>query len=444
MNFVKVCNYIMIQTVFNLLPVRFALSIALFLLGHFYFAIGNIYRGIICFCWIYRVSEISFLKRMVFPKIQKLCVQSAKEDVNPIRESYLQNRHSQKAISRFSDGNKLNEIISEFCIVLKSPTEKECGILLLKYEVFFDFFNAYFDLKEIHKKYSFVLEMSWAGACNVSYFMYLNPHNSLFVEAAERDDAQFFETLKTNVFPIDRGPGDWVDTKTFTELPSTIKDIDILMVGHWGKVKNHAILFNALKKLKTKCKVVLVGQPSGNRTLEDVKKEFQTIVRPNLTNIEIEFIEKIPFQEVKKLYHRAKCSLLLTFKEGQNKAVMESMFCGTPVILLENHIGGAQNYINEQTGVFANESNLHEKIEFMMAHYQEFNPREFVFKHTGSQVSTKILNERISSVFLNQGKPWSSNIVEKQNCPFLAYSNLNDKEKFRKDFEFLLSKKRNI
>ena len=63
------------------------------------------------------------------------------------------------------------------------------------------------------------------------------------------------------------------DLEIFTDGKNLDKKYDIVMVGNWGKAKRHYLLFQAVKKMKIKPRIALIGYPLKNRSIQDVMYE---------------------------------------------------------------------------------------------------------------------------------------------------------------------------
>ena len=150
------------------------------------------------------------------------------------------------------------------------------------------------------------------------------------------------------------------------------------------------------------------------------------MARYDLRHVRIEIKKGLQAHEVANCLERSKVFLLLSEKEGSNRAIVEALFCDVPAILYENFVGGAKNKINAQTGVLSSFEELHKKIDYMLDHYENFTPRTWALAHTGSRNATRVLNNVLKDIAKRRGEQWTIDIVEKVNNPNFSYKRNND------------------
>lgn len=133
--------------------------------------------------------------------------------------------------------------------------------------------------------------------------------------------------------------GHGIDTELFRpgDNVEAGEGIKILFVGRISPIKNLDTLIegiNILVNLKNikDIKVKIIGSP-----LEDYEKEYfeklkQLIAEKKLTNC-IEFLGGKPHREMVKFYQESNLLLNLSPTGGMDKAVLEAMACGIPVLV---------------------------------------------------------------------------------------------------------------
>ena len=324
-------------------------------------------------------------------------------------------------------------------IILKSCSHEEKGVLLIKYSYYFPLFAKLFHWEAIADKYHIVLEPSWAGYCEKNILMYTALPGKVYVMTYEDRDAHFINTINTNLKTVDVGPSWWVDHRQFKPSATKNRDIDILMIAAWADFKRHYQFFRAISELKKEgCeyKVVLAGYP-GDKCMDDIKsmaKHFGVFEQTT-------FYEWIPPEHVSELMQRAKVNVLWSRFEGNNRSIIEGMFCGTPCILREGHnYGQHYDYINPKTGILSSESALPKNLKYMVENYQRFSPRDYVLNHRSCEVATKKLNDEIKANVISDGGVWNEGIVKKVNeLHGMRYFNPEERQKFQGDYNFLAS-----
>jgi hypothetical protein len=128
---------------------------------------------------------------------------------------------------------------------------------------------------------------------------------------------------------------------------------------------------------------------------------------------------------------QSRISILLSLKEGSNRAITESMFCNVPVIILDEHVGGIRKNIVPQTGEIAPQKELHRVINSMLDNLTQYSPRHWALNNISCFESTKKLNSFIKEHMLKDNYYWSHDIVVHSNSPESKYVDKDNYEKFR-------------
>jgi glycosyltransferase involved in cell wall biosynthesis len=322
-------------------------------------------------------------------------------------------------------------------IVVKSKNRNEKGIIIIKYSYYFSLFIKLFDVEKIAENYHIVLEPSWAGFSDPNILIYTLLKTPVYVMTYEERDRLFLERINTNLIPVGIGPSWWVDQSIFNNDLYVKKDIDIVIIASWAKFKRHYYLFKTFAKLKRsghKLKIAMAGYP-GDYKLNDIK-ELAEIFE---LNDQIQYFEWLPPVEVSELLQRSKINILWSRFEGNNRSIIEGMFCNTPCIIREGHnFGDKYPYINKQTGMEANENNLAETILSMLSNYDEFSPRDYVTKKHNNIIATKILKDTIEKTEYVNKKPFSGKTSLKvNNLHGMEYAKKDDISNYKEDYAFL-------
>ena len=400
------------------------------LLGLFFLARGLVrfpfapYQGITDFCWVYRVSGVGWLQRAAYDLIT-CYVFDGRQSSGRLMQAFLRSSVARRAANRIVEREAPYDSMFRDIMVLKAPANGEKGVIVLEYTVRFDLFVALFDYERIIKDYYIVLEPCWAGYCDPSILMFAGGQTDIIVQAPEVRDFEFLERLNCNLKPIMLGSSDWIDSDLFSAPPpGSPRPYDLVMVANWAKHKNHRKLFAALERVTHRpISVLLIGIDWGGRTGEDILAEFREF---NLSHVALEMKTGIPAREVARLLGESKVFLLLSEKEGSNRAIVEALFADTPAILYEHFVGGAKGKINPRTGLLSSFENLGATIDRALDHRAQFTPRAWALAETGSANATARLDTLLSKIAASRGEPWTAGIVEKVNNPNFNYKRPGD------------------
>lgn len=324
-------------------------------------------------------------------------------------------------------------------ILLKAHDETtgERGVLMLMYSEAVLALVAMYDLGALASRYMFVLEPSSWGYQDVRFLFYLGSDLDVVIQSPRRADFEFIENLQSNLVPIAVGAGEWVDPEVFR--PRTAGQeakYDVVMVSAWDPLKRHEVFFRAAARRKREGKgalrFALIGYEMG-WTREPIEK----LLRQYDLASDCDIYEMIPHAEVARIVADARVSLLLSQREGANRAIYESMFCGTPIIVYRHQCGVNLDHVNAHTGLLANDDELGDAIGYVLDHRAEFDPRRWALKNAGYGNATKTINARLCSLAQQRGLPWTTDIVAKKSAPELRYAQPGAYQRFADEYERL-------
>jgi len=313
------------------------------------------------------------------------------------------------------------------------------GVIVVCYSYVFPLFAKLFDLRRIAKDYLIVLEPSWSGYCNWDVLCYSCLETPVFIQANEPRDYEFIEGLRPNFWPVPIAANSWIDHRVFRPLEGCKKDVDLIMVAGWADFKRHHRLFKALGSLRDRgrcLKTVLIGYPmtqSRDRILEAAAYYG--------VHDQLEIYESLSPTEVNQHLNRAKVNIIWSRKEGVNRAIVEGMFANVPCLIRDGfNYGYRYPHINPQTGSYASDTELPDKLLFMLDHYRDFSPRAWVEQHMTCQQAADTLGRTIENSMTTVGEPWSGRLAVKVNgLHGMQYWEPRDHETFARDYAHLAS-----
>jgi glycosyltransferase involved in cell wall biosynthesis len=149
--------------------------------------------------------------------------------------------------------------------------------------------------------------------------------------------------------------------------------------------------------------------------------------------------ERLPLDGVGALLARSKVHVLWSRKEGSNRAIVEALFAGVPIIVRDGlSYGYHYPYVNESTGCFATEATLGDAILRVLERPEQYHPRDWAMANMSCQEATRILENCVRDVALAAGEKWSRGLVTKTvHLDSQRYWDPNDVQRFRADYEYL-------
>lgn len=304
-------------------------------------------------------------------------------------------------------------------LILSNPVNGQKGVIILKFTDYFKYFVELFDVEKIAEDYVLIVEPSSVGLFDFDLLCLMHENLNVIVEAGEEPiDIGFINDLNINMFPVEVAANCWVDERDIYPIREIKKKYDIIMVSLFAYVKRHYHLFESLGKCNRKLKVALVGTP-WPRSLDDMKMEaaYYGVID------QVSLFSSIPHEKVNKLLNESKLFLLLSKKEGYNKASIESMFANTPAFYLDGYnYGNHYSYVNSKTGGFIHPKRLPEFLnEYDFDSENQFNPYEWVHKNMTPETSTEKIINVIGKIEKTKNISVNKDLAVKVNSPELEY-----------------------
>jgi len=324
-------------------------------------------------------------------------------------------------------------------LVLKAWSPGERGVLVIDYSYIFPILAALFDVEAIARRYHLVLEPSWRGLCTADILSYSRYNFPVFVESVEPRDIAFIEGLGANFRTVPIAANWWVDHRLVAPEADVERDIDVIMVAAWSGIKRHWRFFQVLADLRARghhLSVALVGYKTDRN-----RSHIEDDARALGVHDQIAFHEGLTLQQVGRLLARAKIHVLWSRKEGANRAIVEALFADVPIVVRSGlSYGHEYPYVNPETGRFADESTLANTLLDMLAHRDQYHPRDWALANMSCQRATRILEEFIRREAIVAGESWTRGLAVKTvHLESQRYWDADDMQRFSADYDYVAS-----
>jgi hypothetical protein len=395
------------------------------------------YEAILISGKIFRYSKFDFPRKFVTNEFAKLVSLKGKKRIGEKILEIIETNISKNLLEslRFYNGSEGNRPFDQRLLILSAPENGQKGVIIIKFTNFFKYFLKVFDINKIKDHYILILEPSSSGYFDEDILCMLSVDIPIIVQTPEPVDANFLRNISTNLHPIDIGANCWVDNRVFFPITGTKKDFDIIMVAIWADVKRHYHLFDALSKCKKRHRIVLIGKPWPKR-IDDIIEEAA------LYNVDdqITYFEDIPQEEINLLLNRSKIFLLLSKKEGFNKAIIEAMYAGTPGYYLKNfNFGHEYAYIQSGTGGFIESKELNNFIDNLdeVCCFNPLDTSRIIQNMVSPEISTKSIIKELSRLEKMYNININKKLSIKINTPELNYKDIKEWERYNTTYNDL-------
>ena len=296
-------------------------------------------------------------------------------------------------------------------VMPKAPgPDGEKGVLLSTFE--YNWFVMLADadtFRALCADFHLVLSTSWSSTDYhvLALALLAAPETTFWVQACNHSERAKLERFHPRLKTLATLPCDWLNPDLFPQPPFADRSIDLLMVSNWAPFKRHWALFNALRDLPASLRVVCIGQPDTGRTIEDIRRLQRLMGAPQ----EIEFLERLPIEQVSALQCRAKVGLILSLWEGCCVAAAESLMAGAPLAMCQDAHVGPHAYIDDSTGIRLSRVPKAAEIARALEEAPRRQPRAFAEARLSYKGSTAALNATLKAHETAAGRPWTQDLA---------------------------------
>ena len=392
-------------------------------------ALAGYYKNKLIFNQKRSISFLLFLLGLLFfPFFKRVAVrlfmQSHRVKNRPYVVSFClrNNLFSDQFIGRMYSNKVSAQAAAKRTIILSYPDFSGSevatkGVCLITFTDTLGFYLNNIQLGSMEKYFHIVLEPSWAGYLDPDIIGWMNKCSSkVFIQTTEISDRVLLESAFHNFKVLSFGASDWVDNRFFNAEKDN-KMYDSIYVANSNPVKRVVRFFLAVQtiiKTHPTYKACLVCAEWGGYAINDYRdlaKQYGIC-----KNIDLKF--SLSQKELVVLFGKSKVNVLLSFKEGSNRSLFESIFADVPVLLVAENVGTNKAYINESTGRLVHDSFLEDALIFMAASWHEYRPRQWAMANISPELTTGKLRDAIYSDCKLENRP---SLLVKTNNPEVNY-----------------------
>jgi len=284
------------------------------------------------------------------------------------------------------------------------PNER--GILFATFEVEWIKLLKFANLEEFAERYTLIVAPTSAPFNLVNYAFPAAYPRPLFSLINHEEDMEIIPKISAKYRMIPLYTSHWVNPENYHPRPRGERDLDIIMVAAWGKVKRHHAFWQALRVLPPSLKILLIGQDQDGRSVETIQREAGYYGVAN----RFEMLTNAPHPEVLDRLCRAKISVLLSLREGSAVIVPESLFADTPVAMYHDAYNGSRSFIHADTGRLLEHARLGEQLMQLLADADRCRARAWAEENITCFRSSTTMNAILKEHAVADGQAWTQDI----------------------------------
>lgn len=385
--------------------------------------------------WV-RDAAFRFLARLPFPGQWEWLFQAEQNMADDPEFSAMFGEERRKVARKIEKKRQKQFQLRHFCQVLKRPRlPEEKGILRI-----FSLYYLFTDpglLDEIGRDYLLYVEPATGVLYRHTWLRAFSrlPDPCLFGLGGEGDAA--FLGSQPNILTTPLSHGDFLEA-TETPEPDHPKSWDVIFNGTFDEMerKRHDLFLWALKQPALAGTTALV---LGRGDDENVAAFQQQAAEAGLSD-RVTVMANLRRDDVYDLLPRCRVGVHLALYENGCRATYEYFRADVPCVA-STCMGGMNPAIfNPMTGKAVPDRDLPEAIAEVLRNRGDYRPREWFLNHSGSQHSSRVLNQRFKVIFTDLGYDWTEDIVPLGSSGATRYVDKAHYERFRPQFEGLLKR----
>jgi glycosyltransferase involved in cell wall biosynthesis len=301
------------------------------------------------------------------------------------------------------------------CIILKTPTAGERGVLLITFEDQWLRMLRHADVEALARDYELVLSPTWSPPYDLAIATVagLWPGERIFTLLSNFADEEVYARFHPKLRPVPLLASSWVDPAVFASAEAK-KEFDVVMVANFSPYKRHRAFFAALaaaRRQGRKLRVLLAGVPWQGRTAASLQAMADEYGVGDQIAIKVDLSDS----DLRAAIRSARTAVIFSLIEGSCVAAAECLLLDVPLGMLANAHIGSKAFINQQTGRLLRPGARKAGIDLarFVDDAASFRPREWMLGHGITfKGSTKTLNAAIRSEIVRAGGAWTTDLVE--------------------------------
>ena len=325
-------------------------------------------------------------------------------------------------------------MLRHFCQILKKPGLPETKGVLRIFSLPYLFANPEL-LKALNRLYFLYVEPPWGV---VFRHAWLRPFAglddpTLFGLNGEEDAA--FLRSQQGILTTSLAHADFLEDETALDFDKD-KRFDIVFNSTFDDMprKRHSVMLELLQHPLLRRTLALFIGTGDPHNVDAFKQQIQTAGLSQRVTVRDNLLRR----DVPGHLAQCKIGVQISLHENGCRSIYEFLRSDLPCVISTSMAGVNPAIMNSRTGIAAPDRDLARAIAQALEKRQTFCPRNWFLTHSGSTISSRMLNDQLMEIFFERGYPWQEDIVPLGSSGANRYTDATHYERFRPQFEELL------
>ena len=324
--------------------------------------------------------------------------------------------------------------LRHFCQILKAPRlPGEKGVLRIFSLPYL--FSVPGLLKRLSERYLIYMEPPWGVLARHTWLrVFSDLEDPSLIGAGGAEDCRFLET-QPGIVAVPLAHGDYLEEDAGIS-PAGTKTYDLVFNGLFDDMprKRHTVLLDLLCRPELRRLTALF---IGRGTQDNVAAFRQHVADRGLDG-RVAIHDNLPRHDVPRHLTCCRMGVQLSLHENACRSIYEFFRSDIPCLVSSAMAGFNFDLITPKTGAAVPDEALPGAILHMLDHIDQFEPRAWFLRHSGSRNASRRLNHRLRALFEQLGYSWREDIVPLSSSGPNRYTNPVHYQRFLPEFASLL------
>ncbi len=374
-----------------------------------------------------------FLALLPFPGQWRWLIQVETEmgECSEIQELLASEKRKIKAKIQKKGQKKFK--LRHFCQILKRPRPPEEKGILRVFSLPYLFADVRL-LKRLNQEYLIYVEPPWGVLARHTWLRaFAQTADPCIIGAGGHEDAAFLSTQE-GIVTTRLAHGDFLEEE---EVPSGCnKRFDLVFNATYDDMerKRHRFMLDLLARPPLEhITALFIGR--GTQTNVDACKQA---VQDRGLSERVTVVSNLMRKDVPEQLAACRIGVQTSLHENACRSIYECFRSDLPCIVTSSMAGFNFDLITPRTGRVVSDADLPHAVLDVLSRLDQFSPRRWFLKNSGSRISSRRLNREFENLFARRGYSWHEDIVPLGSSGATRYVNQADYEAFRPAFMQLL------
>ena len=323
--------------------------------------------------------------------------------------------------------------LHNFCQILKRPNlPGEKGILRI---FSLPYLFAERDLlRRLNRFYLLYIEPPWGVLARHAWLRaFAQMADPAVIGVCGHEDADFLAS-QSGIVTTRLAHGDFLEEQSLP--PARAKEFDLVFNASFDEMdrKRHGFMLDVLARPPLdRVTALFIGRGSAANVAT-----FRTWVAERGLGDRVVVLANLRRNEVPDQLSRCRIGVLTSQNENGCRSIYECFRADLPCVVTSSMAGCNFDLMDGRNGLVASDAALPGAILTALRHLENFSPRAWFLRHSGSRLSSLRLNGEMKDLFSRLGYAWREDIVPLGSSGATRYVDEAHHAAFRAEFEQLL------